>query len=257
MNFVISGLGYVGKATTLIIDTHLSFFHKKNSKIQINDPSLGIVDAEWESADWHFVCVPTPVDQNAEYDLTAVIDAVTVAKLGGFKGRTVIRSTVSPTDIDVIESHVSSVIVWPEFLRKATWDTDALKPPISIAGGNDVADLVDLFFKYNIHTFTDAKAASMLKMASNSYLAMKTIVAHDITKACHNLGIDADAIQLALSSDPRLGDSHWQQPGPDGNWGYGGACLPKDTQATATLLTKIGVDNSFARWADLKNKSIR
>lgn len=257
MNFVISGLGYVGKATTLIIDAHLSFFHKKNSKIQVNDPNLGIVDADWESADWHFVCVPTPIDQNAEYDLTAVIDAVTVAKLGRFKGRTVIRSTVSPTDIDIIESIVNGVIVWPEFLRKATWDIDALNPPISIAGGNAVADLVDLFFKYKILTFDNAKAASMLKLASNSYLAMKTIVAHDITKACHNLGIDAATIQRALSSDPRLGTSHWQQPGPDGEWGFGGVCLPKDTQATATLLTKTGVDNNFANWADLKNKSIK
>lgn len=257
MNFVISGLGYVGKATTLIIDAHLLFFHKQNSKIQVNDPSLGIVDADWESADWHFVCVPTPIGQNAEYDLTAVIDAVTVAKLGGFKGHTVIRSTVLPTDIDIIQSHVNSVIVWPEFLRKATWDIDALNPPISIAGGAAVADLVELFFKYNILTFDDAKAASMLKLASNSYLAMKTIVAHDITKACHTLGIDATAIQIALSSDPRLGNSHWQQPGPDGNWGYGGGCLPKDTQATATLLTKAGIDNNFANWADLKNKSIK
>ena len=34
-----------------------------------------------------------------------------------------------------------------------------------------------------------------------------------------------------LKRDPRVGDSHMQVPGPDGQFGFGGHCLPKDTKA--------------------------
>ena len=31
--------------------------------------------------------------------------------------------------------------------------------------------------------------------------------------------------------DNRLGKSHWAVPGPDGDFGFGGHCFPKDTEA--------------------------
>ena len=34
-----------------------------------------------------------------------------------------------------------------------------------------------------------------------------------------------------LASDPRIGKSHMQVPGPDGKKGFGGHCFPKDTNA--------------------------
>ena len=34
-----------------------------------------------------------------------------------------------------------------------------------------------------------------------------------------------------LKRDPRVGDSHMQVPGPSGQFGFGGHCLPKDTKA--------------------------
>lgn len=255
--FVISGFGYVGKATMRILDEYLIFYYKQNKKIEVNDPYLDLRVVEWESAEWHFICVPTPIDENSCYDLTAITDAISLAKLCGFKGKTVLRSTVSPKDIDYIESIAGDIIVWPEFLRKATWELDALNPPISIAGGKQVNDLLDLFFKYKMLPFNDAKTASMIKLVSNSYLAMKIVVAHDIARSCEQLDIKPSDVQLALSLDPRLGTSHWQQPGPDGEWGYGGACLPKDTAAMQKLLEQTAVFDSYADWAIAKNKSIK
>ena len=34
-----------------------------------------------------------------------------------------------------------------------------------------------------------------------------------------------------LTMDERMGNSHIQVPGPDGKYGYGGACFPKDVAA--------------------------
>lgn len=255
--FVISGFGYVGKATMRVLEEYLNYYFKLNSEIEVNDPFLELNAHNWESAKWHFICVPTPIDTDSLYDLTAITDAINLAKLCGFKGHTVIRSTVSPNDIDYIESLAGPVVVWPEFLRKATWEMDALNPPISIAGGKYVNDLLDLFVKYKILPFNDAKTASMIKLVSNSYLAMKIIVAHDVAKSCERLNIKPSDVQMALSLDPRLGTSHWQQPGPDGEWGFGGACLPKDTAAMQNLLQQTEVFDSYADWAISKNKLLR
>ncbi len=257
MNLIISGLGYVGKATMRVLEEYLAYYYKLDYKIEINDPYLGLHTNEWDTAKWHFVCVPTPVNEDSNFDLRAIVDSINLAKLCGFNGYTVIRSTVSPKDIDTLSKLSDKLIVWPEFLRKSTWEMDALNPPISVAGGKHVNELLDLFVKYRILPFDDAKTAAMIKLVANSYLAMKTIVAHDIARSCEQLNIKTSDIQMALSMDPRLGTSHWQQPGPDGEWGYGGACLPKDTEAMQRLLQDTSVFNSYADWTVNKNNSIR
>ena len=40
-----------------------------------------------------------------------------------------------------------------------------------------------------------------------------------------------NVISNVIGSDPRIGHSHMQVPGPDGRKGFGGACFPKDTAA--------------------------
>ncbi len=42
---------------------------------------------------------------------------------------------------------------------------------------------------------------------------------------------DFDVMVEAISNDPRVGISHTQVPGPDGKFGYGGHCFPKDIAA--------------------------
>jgi len=34
-----------------------------------------------------------------------------------------------------------------------------------------------------------------------------------------------------IAADMRVGQSHLQVPGPDGQFGYGGTCFPKDVKA--------------------------
>ena len=47
----------------------------------------------------------------------------------------------------------------------------------------------------------------------------------------------------AVSSDNRIGSSHMQVPGPDGRYGFGGPCFPKDTNAL--LQYSIGLEEEF------------
>ena len=52
---------------------------------------------------------------------------------------------------------------------------------------------------------------------------------------CGRLGIDYDKVVEYSTYDERLGKSHWAVPGPDGKYGFGGSCFPKDINALIQL----------------------
>jgi UDP-glucose 6-dehydrogenase len=66
--------------------------------------------------------------------------------------------------------------------------------------------------------------------------------------------------------DERLGKSHWAVPGPDGDFGFGGHCLPKDLSAiisefdTMGLLESVKKVNDKVRknrdWEKMKGRSV-
>jgi len=58
---------------------------------------------------------------------------------------------------------------------------------------------------------------------------------YNIYKECGFEGFDGMIDAIAL--DPRIGKSHSQVPGPDGKFGYGGHCLPKDMSALRYITT--------------------
>ena len=249
MKCVISGYGYVGKATGLVA-------LQNGMTVSINDPYLSKIAKNWESAKYHFVCVPTPLNDSNTHDVSAVVNALRTAEQHGFCGITVIRSTMSPVDYDSLNLS-SNTIVWPEFLRKATWNWDALSPLMSIVGGNNVTDLITDCSKLPMQHIGSAKDACMAKLAINSYLAVRTVITHDIRTACDALQLDWDGVKQVLEMDPRLGKGYWQQPGPDGEYGFGGGCLPKDTAAMSTLLSNNNISQSYAEWAIERNKKLR
>ncbi|NJO64266.1 MAG: hypothetical protein HC836_40685 [Richelia sp. RM2_1_2] len=60
-----------------------------------------------------------------------------------------------------------------------------------------------------------------------------------------------------LRRDPRIGDSHLKVPGPDGYFGFGGHCFPKDTAGLLFYAQLLGIDLSVLNQAVRKNKEIR
>ena len=55
------------------------------------------------------------------------------------------------------------------------------------------------------------------------------------------LGCNYELVSNLVKADPRIGNSHMQVPGPDGAYGFGGACFPKDTSA----LLKFAADENI------------
>ena len=59
---------------------------------------------------------------------------------------------------------------------------------------------------------------------------------------CEKFDMDYDKVVEYATLDERLGVTHWSVPGPDGDFGFGGHCLPKDLSALIEVADDLDVD---------------
>ena len=104
---------------------------------------------------------------------------------------------------------------------------------------------------------TGAKHAEMVKYFTNSFLATKVSFANDMYKICNALGLDYDKVVEYATYDDRLGKSHWSVPGPDGDFGYGGICFPKDVRALVKLSDEINAHSNILSATEKTNYEVR
>ena len=67
----------------------------------------------------------------------------------------------------------------------------------------------------------------------------------------------SDLLISCCGVDARIGIGHTQVPGPDGKFGYGGACFPKDVSAIISLAKEHNVELSVLESVVAKNDKIR
>ena len=117
---------------------------------------------------------------------------------------------------------------------------------------------------------TDSTIAEMIKYLTNTFLAVKVSFANEIYNICNSLDIDYDKVVEYSLHDDRLGSTHWAVPGPDGHYGFGGSCFPKDINALMHLAQTLCIKantikgawntNLMARpekdWENLKGRAV-
>ena len=83
---------------------------------------------------------------------------------------------------------------------------------------------------------TSTTEAEMVKCAQNTMLASRVALANMIFDACKKNEIEYDKVrEIAFDKFDILGPHMVKVPGPDGNRGFGGKCLPKDILAFSTI----------------------
>ena len=204
--------------------------------------------------DWSdiiFVCVPTPMKENGQCDVSIVEDVV--AKIANLDRRkyVVIKSTVTPgTTERLAELHNMVIGFNPEFLTEANSYNDFRHQPLIILGSDNTGlgtVMAQLYYEFNAKVDNVAhviqrstKEAELFKYLANCFLATKVIFANEFKKLCDKVSVDYGRIAEVAVLDKRLGHTHWRVPGPDGKLGFGGSCFPKDTSALINYADSYG-----------------
>ena len=166
----------------------------------------------------------------------------------------VIKSTVPPGTTDRLHRKYKGVdvIFNPEFLTEANFLEDFKNQSRIILGGirrgtTKLRQIYSKVFPNVTIVKTGAKHAEMVKYFTNCFLATKVSFANEMKMLCDELDLDYDKVVEYATYDERLGKTHWAVPGPDGDLGFGGHCLPKDLSA----LINVAVDNSLGLYINV------
>jgi len=227
MKVAVVGYGHVGKATELLL---------KSIGVQVKrqDPPQGLELSEddWEEMQYAFICVPTPTTDSGELDISIVKEAV---KSVPDNVHCIIRCTMGPDQV----WEFGNCSFWPEFIRENHVLTDlGSKDVPSLVGSLTLKthEFVGLLRDYGLNTqVVQPKEAMMVKVMINTFLAMKIGFANDMWVVAKAMDLKPSRIFDLVQLDKRLGDYGWQVPGEDGKFGFGGACLPKDSKHMLTL----------------------
>lgn len=257
----IHGLGYIGLPTAAMLanvgyevigfDTDEAVLDRiERRDLQFDEPDLCelVSDAlasddlvladEPVPADYHLVCVPTPLDESSkEADLSAVKAASgAVADQLASGDTVVVESTVPPgTTAETVRPilEASGLDAGEDFLLAYSPETvlpgnvvtelrqnDRIVGGVGEAATRSAVEFYDSFVEGTLYR-TDATTAEFAKLSQNTYRDVNIALANEIAKLADKYGVDSrEAIRLG-NTHPRV---HLHRPGP----GVGGHCVPVD-----------------------------
>ena len=267
----IVGQGFVGLAVKIGFEPHyeLETYDKYDKDKSTCDTLFDLV----MECDVMFVCVPTPMNKDGSCHTDIVEEVITeineiVLETESYpyhiKPIVVIKSTVPPGTTDRLHSKNRGldVIFNPEFLTEANFLEDFKNQSRIILGGirRGTTKLRQVYSKVFPHATivkTGAKHAEMVKYFTNCFLATKVSFANEMKQICDGVGIDYDKVVEYATYDERLGKSHWAVPGPDGELGFGGHCLPKDLDALISVAYNLKLEPTILNAVNKLNLLVR
>jgi UDPglucose 6-dehydrogenase len=255
----IIGQGFVGNA---IYQKFKNYY--KVSTYDLDSNKCNSTEEEAMGCDVVFVCLPTPMNQNGECDISIVEEAVAAISNLGKASSVVIKSTIVPGTTELLNDAYDniSIVFNPEFLTEANAVKDFENQNRIVLGGPrpTTTKIKRIYTKVfpGVHIIkTGSTHAEMIKYITNTFLATKVSFANEIYQICNKLRLDYDKVIEYATFDERLGKSHWAVPGPDGDFGYGGHCFPKDLKAMISLAHDLNVQPRILTAVDCKNNDVR
>lgn len=264
-NIGVIGWGFVGQATGrgfLKNTKNKIFWYDKYKK------SPNTLDEVVSLSDFIFVCVPTPMLRDySGMDMNVVNEVVgeIAPKIKNTKKILIIKSTVLPgTTAGFIKKYKGvNFSMNPEFLSQRNADKDFLNPSRTVIGANkkSAANKIKNLYKTILpkdqpYFLVDTTSAEVAKYMSNLILASKILLANEFYVLSKEVGANYKNVQEIVEADPRIG-THLGVPGYDGQFGFGGACFPKDMIGLLAFAKNRKIDMSALGAIWKKNLKIR
>ena len=270
MKITIVGTGYVG----LSLGTLLSQYHEvvaldiDNKKINaINEKTSPIEDSgiinyfknkklnllatankkiAYQGSNFIIICTPTNYDlETNEFDTATVRSSIKDAIKINPDCPIIIKSTIPVGFTNDVKKFFNkdNIIFSPEFLREGRALEDNISPSRIIVGdtSQDATNFAELLKQIvankskNVQIdFMKSSEAEAVKLFSNTYLAMRIAYFNELDSYCEINNLNTSKVINGTGSDPRIGN-YYNNP----SFGYGGYCLPKDTQQLLKNYEKV------------------
>lgn len=260
----IIGNGFVGSAIV-----HGFVLHVDDILIHDKDPkkSTHTIEEILDNCGIIFICVPTPMFESGRCDLSIVKNVI--EELRDHKDINekviVIKSTVVPGTVESIASDYPEMnfVFNPEFLTERCARLDFINSARIILGSDkeESAGIVEKLYRRRFpHTpivKTDFATAQLIKYMANCFFATKVSFMNEMYQICEAVGGDWNDAIHGFVTDGRIGNSHIDVPGHDGDFGFGGKCFPKDINAMIKRAEDLGINPMVMKGAWKKNKEVR
>lgn len=157
-------------------------------------------------------------------------------------------------DLSIVPDIHFEVLSNPEFLAEGTAVRDLEGPDRVLVGGNEhtavgrsaIQHLVDVYANWvsreKIIT-TSTFSSELIKLASNSFLAMRISSINSIGMICEETFADIEQVSRGIGLDARLGPHFLKS-----SLGYGGSCFKKDVLGMAYMAESLGLPEVAAFW---------
>ena len=235
-----------------------------NKIITVKTPDQGIAD--FQISDYFIVTVPTPINEQREPDLSALISASHYIQQNLQKGQTFIfeSSTYPGTLEEVILPIISQnsnkvgedfyIGYSPERIDPANSQYSVQAIPKVISGQTEkcrqkVQDLYSTIFD-EVVPVSSPKVAEMCKLFENIQRLVNISLVNELNTLCESLGIDFYEAIEAASTKPFGFTPYW--PGP----GIGGHCIPVDPLYFQWRIKKNGAISQLIEAAHIINEEM-
>ncbi len=243
--FVGSSVAHGFSANTVCDVKDVKIYDKDDSK------STHSLEEVINDSDYVFISVPTPSNRDGSINLDIVHNVFRdMNELNERKDNVfLLRSTVTPGTTRKLQRKYKNlnVIFNPEFLTERSAKLDFINQARFILGGrkkdvNKVEKLYKWRFGETIPVIkTNYETSELIKYMNNCFFATKVSFLNEMYQIADKCGADWDTAIEGFVRDGRVGHSHMNVPGPDGHFGFGGSCFPKDIQAMIHFADSLGI----------------